>query len=82
MTINMTRVYSKTHLKAHMLEIMRELEDTGEEAVVTDHGRPVLKIVPLARVRPVEEVFAPYRGGGLRFLEDPDEPTLSQWPDP
>ena len=64
-----------------MLEIMRELEDTGEEAVVTDHGRPVLKIVPFDRVLPVEQVFGAYRSGGFRFHEDPDAPTLEEWPD-
>lgn len=76
------RVYSKSRLKSHMLEIMRELEATGEEAIVTDHGRPVLRIVPINRGRSVSEVFGQYRQGRkLKFLEPPDAPTLEEWGD-
>ena len=38
---------SKSQLKARMLEIFRSLEASGEELIVTDHGKPVLKIVPI-----------------------------------
>ena len=77
-----TRTYSKSRLKAHMLEIMRELESTGEEAIVTDHGRPVLRIVPIHKGRSVSDVFGPYRKGPkLKFLEPPDTPTAEEWPD-
>jgi antitoxin (DNA-binding transcriptional repressor) of toxin-antitoxin stability system len=74
------RTYSKSRLKAHMLEIMRELELTGEEAIITDHGRPVLRIVPIHRGRSVSEVFLQYRKAGkLKFLEPPDTPTAEEW---
>jgi len=74
------RVYSKSRLKSHMLEILRELELTGEEAIVTDHGRPVLRIVPIHQGRSVSQVFGPYRRGRkLKFLEPPDTPTLEEW---
>ena len=73
-----TRSYSKSRLKAHMLEIFRELEATGEEAVVTDHGRPVLRIVPVRQGRSVDQVFANYRHG-LHFTEDPNAPTTDEW---
>lgn len=63
-----------------MLEIMRELEQTGEEAIVTDHGRPVLRIVPIHRGHSVDQIFGPYRQGPkLEFLEPPDTPTLEEW---
>lgn len=77
-----TRTYSKSKLKAHMLEIMRELELTGEEAIVTDHGRPVLRLVPIQQKRTVDQVFAPYRqGAGAVWAEPPDTPTLEDWAD-
>jgi antitoxin (DNA-binding transcriptional repressor) of toxin-antitoxin stability system len=77
------RTYSKSKLKAHMLEIMRELELTGEEAIVTDHGRPVLRIVPIQRGRSVSQVFQPYRSKQkLKFLEPPDTSTLEEWAQP
>lgn len=81
MTMNTNpRTYSKSRLKAHMLEIMRELEVTGEEAIVTDHGRPVLRIVPIHKGRSVSEVFQPYRQKQkLKFLEPPDTPTVEEW---
>ena len=43
---------SKSKLKAQMLRIFRELEEEGEELVVTDHGRPVLRIQPIGKKRP------------------------------
>ncbi len=36
---------TKTVLKAKLLEILRELERTGEEVIITDHNRPVAAIV-------------------------------------
>ena len=80
MTMDRTIRISKSKLKAHMLEVFRRLEETGAEAVVTDHGRPVLRIVPIRQQRTVDEVFAPYRGG-LILHEDPDTPTASEWGD-
>ena len=37
---------SKCRLKARALEYFREVERTGNELIVTDRGKPVLKIVP------------------------------------
>ena len=77
------RVYSKSRLKAHMLEIMREIEASGEEAIVTDHGRPVLRIVPISLGSSVDDIFGRYRGPGrLQFLEPLNTPTLDEWSEP
>ncbi len=35
---------SKTELKAHALEVFREIERTGEPLIVTDRGKPVLEV--------------------------------------
>lgn len=37
---------SKTRFKARALEYFREVERTGRELVITDRGRPVVKLVP------------------------------------
>ena len=37
---------SKSQFKPKSLEYFRRIEQTGEELVITDHGRPVLKGVP------------------------------------
>ena len=69
---------SKSKLKARMLEVFRAVEATGEEVVVTDRGRAVLRIQPIAGRRSVDPVFADVRGG-LAFHEDADTPTTGQW---
>lgn len=69
---------SKGKLKAQMLQVFRQLEQNGEEAIITDNNRPVLVIRPIAKKRSVEEVFADFRGTVI-FHEDPDAPTLADW---
>ena len=76
----MTATISKSKLKAKMLEIFRELEATGDELIVTDHGRPVLKIVPIQPKNSVKELFAEYQAQ-VEYLEDIDTPTIDEWDD-
>lgn len=52
---------SKSKLKARMLGIFRKLEEEGGELIVTDNGRPTLKITPIRQKLPVEVVFAAAR---------------------
>jgi antitoxin (DNA-binding transcriptional repressor) of toxin-antitoxin stability system len=78
-TIKMVMI-SKSKLKTHMLEIFRQIEQTGEEVIVTDNNRPVLRIQPYLPKASVEEIFSPYRGK-LIFHEDPDAPTTQEWSD-
>ena len=65
-----TKTVSKSKLKSKALEYFREVERTGREIIITDNGRPVLKLVP-------------YRGGTgspASFLRETvvryDDPTL------
>jgi prevent-host-death family protein len=68
---------SKSAFKAKALEYFREVESTGAELVITDHGKPVLKIVPF--VFDPEEALRSLRGTVLRFT-DPLEPVgLEDW---
>jgi len=69
---------SKSKLKTHMLEIFRQIEQTGEEVIVTDNNRPVLRIQPIVRKASVEDVFSPYRGKMI-LHEEPDTPTIAEW---
>ena len=71
---------SKSKLKANMLRVFRELEDSGEELIVTDRGRPVLRIQPVSRKKTVEEVFGAIRGGVI-YHEDINLPTTDEWAD-
>jgi len=39
---------SKSRFKAKALELLRKVEETGGELIVTDRGRPVARVVPYA----------------------------------
>lgn len=69
---------SKENLKARMLEIFREVEESGQELIVTDHGKPVLKIVPMKQKATVNEVFGQYYGQVI-YHEDINTPTIDDW---
>lgn len=64
---------SKSRFKARALEYLRRVERTGRDIVITDHGRPVCKIVrytpdplqQLARLR-----------GSVRRYDRPTEPVV------
>jgi prevent-host-death family protein len=46
MILVMDDTISKTRFKARALEYFREVERSGRELVITDRGRPVVKLVP------------------------------------
>jgi len=47
----------KSQFKPKSLEYFRHIKQTGEELVITDHGRPVLREVPY-----VDDPETPFRG--------------------
>jgi len=69
------RQVSKSHFKAHALELFRQVEASGQPLVVTDHGRPSIEVRPY---RPPEssitDPLEALRGSVLRF-EDPFTPV-------
>jgi prevent-host-death family protein len=79
-TITIKATISKDELKARMLEIFREVEESGQELIVTDNGKPVLKITPIKEKATVEEVFGKYFGQVI-YHEDINTPTIDEWGD-
>jgi prevent-host-death family protein len=71
---------SKSALKAKMLEYFRQVEETGEELVVTDNGRPVAKVVAIRAKTSAADVFGDMRGR-LVYHEDILAPTTDEWPE-
>jgi len=69
---------SKSKLKAKMLEIFRQLESSGNELIVTDRGKPVLKIIPIKKKTSVTTVFGELQGQ-VTYLEDINTPSLQEW---
>ena len=69
---------SKTQFKAQALHYFRQVERTGQEVVITDRGRPVVKMVPFEAPDP-EAALKSLRGTVVRY-DDPTEPVgLEDW---
>jgi prevent-host-death family protein len=68
----MAKTISKSQFKPKSLELFRTVEQTGEELIITDHGRPVLKIVPYSE--DPEQWFKGLRNTVIRY-ERPFEPV-------
>jgi len=68
---------SKSAMKARALEYFRLVERTGQGVIITDHGRPVLKLLPYS-IDP-SEALATLRNSVIRY-DDPTEPVgLEDW---
>lgn len=68
----MGEVVSKSSFKERALEYLREVETTGKELIITDHGKPVLKLM---RYTPdPKATLETLRGSVIRY-DDPTEPV-------
>ena len=72
----MVQTMSKSKFKPRALEYFRKIQETGEELVLTDHGKPVLKITafkpdPAAALKSLRNTV-------VRFT-DPLQPTGEAW---
>lgn len=67
---------SKAKLKPQLLEYLRKVQTSGKELIITDRGRPVLKIVPYSE-KP-SDVLKGLRGS-VRKYQDPLEPVDIEW---
>jgi prevent-host-death family protein len=69
---------SKGKLKAKMLEYFRQVEQTGEELIVTNNNIPTLRVVPIQPKQSVDTVF-----GDLRESVEIDDsimqPETDEW---
>ena len=69
---------AKNAVKAKLLEYFRYVESTGEEIIVTDNGRPSVRICPIKSGGSVEEAFAEYRGK-VTIKGDLLSPSSDEW---
>jgi len=71
------KTYLEINFKTHALEYFREVEQTGQPLIITDHGRPVLKIEPYTEDS--QALLASLRGSVLHY-DDPLEPVgIEDW---
>jgi prevent-host-death family protein len=78
--ISFMATVSKGTLKAKMLEYFRRVEETGEELIVTDNNRPVLRVIPMRSPGNTASLFADVRGRVV-YHEDPVAQTADEWPE-
>jgi prevent-host-death family protein len=73
----MANLVSKSQFKPRALQYFREVERTGKELIITDHGKPVLKIVPYSK-EPAEALKV-LRKSVIKY-ENPTEPVgVDDW---
>jgi antitoxin (DNA-binding transcriptional repressor) of toxin-antitoxin stability system len=70
----MEKRVSKARFKAAALEYLRDVEASGEALVITDRGRPVLRVAP---IEPATATLARLRGCVLRY-DLPAEPVSAE----
>ena len=73
----MEDMISKSQFKPRALEYFREVEKTGKELIISDRGKPVLKIVPYTENS--EDALKALRDTVVEYV-DPTEPVgLEDW---
>ncbi len=72
------KTVSKSKLKAKLLEFLRQVESEGEDIIVTDRGKPVVKISQYAKTPSTEELFREMRGK-IQYFEDLTFVTTDEW---
>ena len=73
----MNNTVSKSQFKPRALEFFREIEKSGKPLIITDHGKPVLKILPYSE--DPAEALRLLRNSVVKY-EEPLEPVgLDDW---
>lgn len=73
----MAETVSKSAFKPKALEYFRRVQQSGRALIITEHGKPVLQIVPYADR--VDETLASLRGSVVAY-DAPEEPVGGdQW---
>jgi prevent-host-death family protein len=68
---------SKSEFKPHALKYFREVERTGKPLIITDRGRPVLKISPY--VEDPERALELLRNTVITYDRPTDPVGLDDW---
>lgn len=68
---------SKSQFKPKSLEYFRQVQETGEPIIITDHGKPVLKIIPYTASP--DELLKTLQGSVIKY-DDPLDPVgIEDW---
>ena len=70
-------IISKSKFKPQALKYFREIEETGQELIITDHNKPVIKIIPY---RNEPQIILKELRNSIQFYDDPLEPVAeNEW---
>ena len=73
----MKNTVSKSQFKPHALEYFRKIEETRQELIITDRGKPVLKVIPYTE--DAEDTLLELRNSVIAY-ENPTEPVgMEDW---
>lgn len=72
------KTVDKSQLKANLLEFLQLVELEGEEILVTDGSKPVVRISQYKKTPATEELFKNMRGK-VQYFEDLTTPTTQEW---
>ena len=67
------RMVPKSTFKSQALQYFTEVELSGEPIVITDRGKPVLRLIPFEQ-ESTEEILKSLRGT-VKFYKEPLEPV-------
>lgn len=71
------KILSKSQFKPKSLHYFREVQEKGLEIIITDHGKPVVKVSPYQKSP--REVLEELRNTVLKY-DDPLEPVAAdEW---
>ena len=69
------KTVDKSQLIAQLLELLQLVEIEGEEILVMDGNKPVVRISPYEKTLSTEELFKDMRGK-VKYFEDLTAPTF------
>jgi len=73
----MKKSVSKSQFKPHALEYFRKIEETRQELIITDRGKPVLKVIPYTE--DAKHTLLELRNSVIAY-ENPTEPVgMEDW---
>lgn len=74
------KTVDKSQLKANLLEFLQLVELEGEEILVMNGTKPVVRISQYEKALSTEELFKDMRGK-VKYFEDLTTPTTEEWPE-
>ena len=77
MKVSAKHTISKSRFKSRALEYFRQVEQSRKPLIITDRGKPVLKVVPFSE--DPEEILRELRNSVVKYKEPTKPVAESDW---